>query len=172
MIALATGRRPSDRHRRESHPHSSALPARGKTSPPPRRRAGSKRGQKGSDAPGDKASIRHILACTELRCVRHGRRSTWVEEFLVQWGPEHCTFGEALEQYYMEFGIVSFTSLKNTVSTLSLLPFVAAKRASLPEELLSPSAPGLLSCFLADAPRRTGPVPVAPGRLQIPHPTE
>ena len=35
---------------------------------------------------------------------------------------------------------------------------------------LSPTAPVLLSCFLADNPRRTGPVPVAPGRLQLPYP--
>ena len=40
------------------------------------------------------------------------------------------------------------------------------------ESFLFPTAPELLSCILADTPRRTGPVPVAPRRLQIPNPRE
>ena len=60
---------------------------------------------RGSDAPGDKVSIIRILARSEPRRVRHGRYKTWVEEYLVQWGPEHCTLGEALEQYYLGFDI-------------------------------------------------------------------
>jgi hypothetical protein len=34
---------------------------------------------RGSDAPGDKATILRILARSEPRRVRHGRRKTWVE---------------------------------------------------------------------------------------------
>ena len=87
------------------------FPTRGKSGAP-RRRATYKRGRattikplRGSDAPGEKVSIQQVLAQSEPRRVRHGRRSTWEEEFLVQWGPGHCTFGEALEQYYLGFDI-------------------------------------------------------------------
>ena len=66
---------------------------------------------RGRDAPGDKAVIQHILARCELRRVRHGRRSAWVEEFLVKWGPETCTSGDALEQYNLGIDIVSIASL-------------------------------------------------------------
>ena len=110
------------------------FPSKGRAKPP-RRQTSSKRGRpttidpfRGSDAPGDKASIQQIKARTEPRRVRHGRCSTWVEEFLVQWGPEHCTFGEALEQYYLGFDIESITSLETTVSSQDLLLFVATKR--------------------------------------------
>jgi len=58
----------------------------------------------------------------------HDRRSTWVEEVLIQWDPENCTFGDALEQYNLGFDIVSIIGLKNVVSSQNLLPFVAAKR--------------------------------------------
>jgi hypothetical protein len=46
---------------------------------------------RGSDAPGEKASIIKVLARTDPRKVKHNRRFTYVEEFLVQWGPENCT---------------------------------------------------------------------------------
>ena len=72
---------------------------------------------RGSGAPGDKASIQRILARSEPIRVRHGRYKTWVEEYLVQWGPEYCTFGEALKLYYMGFDIESISSLEG--STLS-----------------------------------------------------
>jgi hypothetical protein len=48
-------------------------------------------------------------------------------EFLVQWGPENCTFGDALEQYNLGFNSVSINSLENTVSSQDLLPLVASK---------------------------------------------
>ncbi len=38
---------------------------------------------RGSDAPGDKASIQRILARSEPRRIRHGRHKMWVEEYLV-----------------------------------------------------------------------------------------
>jgi len=82
-----------------------------------RRRATTIEPLRGSDAPGDKAFIRQVLDRSKPRRVRHGRRSTWVEEFLVQWGPEHCTFGKALEPYYLGFDIESITSLKSTASS-------------------------------------------------------
>jgi hypothetical protein len=43
----------------------------------------------------------------------------------VQWGPEHCTFGEALEQYHLGFDIESITSLDDSTKSQDLLPFVA-----------------------------------------------
>ena len=99
------------------------FPTRGKSGAL-RRRATYRRGRattieplRGSDASGDKASIQQVLARSKPRRVRHGRRSTWVEEFLVQWGPEHCTFRETLEQYYLGFDIESITSLKSTASS-------------------------------------------------------
>ncbi len=110
------------------------FPTRGKSGAP-RRRVTYKRGRattietlRGSDAPGDKASTQQVLARSEPRRVRHGRRSTWVEEFLIQWGLEHCTFGEAFEQYYLGFDIESITSLESTVFSHDPLPFVTTKR--------------------------------------------
>ena len=76
---------------------------------------------RGSDAPGDKASIQRILARSEPRRFHHGRHKTWVEEYLVQWGPEHCTFGEALEQYYLGFDIESISSLDDSTLSQDLL---------------------------------------------------
>jgi hypothetical protein len=81
-----------------------------------------------SDAQWDKASIKQILAHSEPRRVSHNRRSTWIDEFLIQWGPEHCTFGEALEQYSLGFDILSITNLEDGVPTQDLLQFVTAKR--------------------------------------------
>jgi len=109
------------------------FPTRGKTGAP-RRRAITKRRRaiiieplRGSDAPGNKSTIQQMLARSKPRRVRHGRRSTWVEEFLVQWGPEYCTFRDALEQYYLGFDIVSMPSLESTVPSQDLPPFVATK---------------------------------------------
>jgi hypothetical protein len=66
------------------------FPAKGKAKTP-RGQTGAKRIRsttieplRGIDAPGDKASIQQILARSEPRRIRHNRRSTWVEEFLVQ----------------------------------------------------------------------------------------
>ncbi len=70
---------------------------------------------RGSDAPGGNASILSIMARAEPRRVEHNRRSTCVEEFLVQWGPEICTLDEAREQYTMGFDNVSITSLDDGV---------------------------------------------------------
>ena len=113
---------------------------------------------KGSDAPGDKASIQQILARNEPRRVRHNRRSTWVEEFLVQWGPEHCTFGEALEQYNLGFDIVSITSLEDTVPTQNLLPFVAAKRPTSVQRRDHRRPPLTTTCVVQFAPPPQGPL--------------
>ena len=39
----------------------------------------------GSDASGDTAAIHQILARSEPRCIKHGRRSTRMEKFLIRW---------------------------------------------------------------------------------------
>ncbi len=83
---------------------------------------------RGSDAPGGNASILSILARAEPRKVKHNRRFAYVEEFLVQWGPESRTLDEAQEQYTMGFNIVSITSLDDGVPTQDLQPFVSVKR--------------------------------------------
>ena len=75
---------------------------------------------KGSDAPGDKAAIHHILARSEPIRIIYGRRSTWVEEFLIRWEHEMCTFGDAREQYRLGFDIVSITSLEDNIPSLAL----------------------------------------------------
>jgi hypothetical protein len=87
-----------------------------------RRQAGAKRVRsttieplRGSDAPGDKAFVQEILARSEPSRVRHNRRSTWIKEFLVQWGPEYCAFGEALEQYNLGFDIMSISNQENGI---------------------------------------------------------
>ncbi len=90
----------------------------------PRRKKGSKRNPaskrkptptiaplRGSDARGGNASILNIVPRAEPRKVKYNRRFTYVEEFLVQWGPEICTLNEAQEQYTMGFNIVSIASL-------------------------------------------------------------
>jgi len=75
---------------------------------------------RGSDAPGDTAAIHHILARSEPRRIKHGRRSTWVEEFLVRREPKTCIFGDVLEQYRLGFNIMSITSMKENFTFSSL----------------------------------------------------
>ena len=62
--------------------------------------------------------------------IKYGRRSSWVEEFLVRWEPETCTFDKALEQYRLGFDIASITiaCLEDQVPSHTLQPFVTAKR--------------------------------------------
>jgi hypothetical protein len=67
---------------------------------------------RGSDARGDTAAIHHILARSEPIRIKHDRRHTCVEEFLVRWEPETCTFGEVLEKYRLGFNISSITSVE------------------------------------------------------------
>ena len=61
------------------------IPARKKTGASHRRVSDKRRRPttveplRGSDAPGDKASIQRILARSEPRRIRHGRHKTWVE---------------------------------------------------------------------------------------------
>jgi hypothetical protein len=75
------------------------------------------------DALGDIVVIHHILARSDPICIKHGRRYTWVEEFLVRCEPETCTFGEALKQYRLGFDITSISRRSH-----SLESFVATKR--------------------------------------------
>jgi hypothetical protein len=83
---------------------------------------------RGSDLPWDKAAIHHISARSEPMRIKHGRRCTWVDELLVRWKLEECTFGETLEQYRLGFDVVSITSRDARVPSNSLQPFLAAKR--------------------------------------------
>jgi len=78
---------------------------------------------RGSDAPGGNASIHRVLARSEPRRVRHNRRSTYVDEFMVQWGPEKYTLAEALEPYSMGLNIVSTASLDDKIPSTHLQPF-------------------------------------------------
>jgi hypothetical protein len=107
---------------------------------------------RGSNAPGDKATIQRILARSEPLRVHHGRRKTWVEEFLVQWGPEYCTFGDALEQYYLGFDIVSISSLENSTLSQDLLPFVATKRPTRAQRRSLRRSPLSTNCIVQVAP--------------------
>ncbi len=131
----------------------------------PREQAGAKRVRsttieplRGSYASGDEASIEQILARSEPRRIQHNRRSTWIEEFLVQWGPEHCTFGEALEQYNLGFDIESITSLEDAVSSQDLLPFVAAKRPTRTQRRDLRRQPLTTACVVQFAPSPQGPL--------------
>jgi len=140
------------------------FPARGKARTP-RRQAGAKRVRsttieplKGSDAPGDKAPIQQMLVCSEPRRVKHNRRSTWVEDFFVQWGPEHCIFGEALEQYNLGFDIMSISSQENGVPTQDLLKFVTARRPTRTQRQDNRRPPLNTPCVVQFAPSPQGPL--------------
>ena len=82
---------------------------------------------RGNGALGDKASMHHILAYCDPRCICYHRRSTWVEEFLVQWELETCTLGEALEQCRLGIDITSITNLDDLIPSQDLRHFVATK---------------------------------------------
>ena len=69
-----------------------------------------------------------VLARTEPRRIKHKKRYTHVEEFLVRWGPESCTLEEAQEQYKMGFDIEAITSLDEEIPTDHLQQFVSVKR--------------------------------------------
>ena len=117
---------------------------------------------RGSDAPGDKATIQRILARSKPRRVRHGRQKTWVEEYLVQWGPEHCTFGEALEQYYLGFDIESISSLDDSTPSQAILPFVATKRATKAQRRSLRRPPLSTICIVQFAQPPQGPLHIRP----------
>ena len=82
---------------------------------------------RGSDAPGNNAFIQRVLARCEPRKVKHNRRHTFVEEFLVQWGPEDCSLAETLEQQRLGFTITSILSLDDNVPTSALETTTRAK---------------------------------------------
>ncbi len=98
------------------------------------------------------------MARTEPRRVRHGRRSTWVEEFLVQWGPEHCIFREALEQYNLEFDIVSITNLDDKVPTQDLQTLVTDKLPTRAYRRAHRRPPLTTNCIMQIAPSPQGPL--------------
>ncbi len=112
----------------------------------------------GSDALGNKASIQRIVAQSGPRRVRHGRRKTWVEKFLVQWGPEYCTLGEAFDQYYLGFDIESISSLENPTLSKYLLPFVATKRSTRAQRYGLRRPPLSTKCVVQFVPSPQGPL--------------
>ena len=65
-------------------------------------------------------SIHHILARCESMRVCNNRRSTWVEEFVVQRGPETCTLEEELEQYRLGIDILSITNMDDKIPSQEL----------------------------------------------------
>ena len=83
---------------------------------------------RGSDANGENAGISLILARSTPRRIKHNKRSTYVEEFIVQWDPEDCTLHEDQQQQLQGFVITSITSLDNRVPTALLEPATATKR--------------------------------------------
>ena len=50
---------------------------------------------RGSDANEENAGITLVLARCTPRRINQANRSTYVEEFLVQWDPEECTLQDA-----------------------------------------------------------------------------
>jgi len=60
--------------------------------------------------------------------IKHNKRSTFVEELLVQWEPEECTLQEARQQQKQGFDITSITSLEAGAPTPLLEKPTAAKR--------------------------------------------
>ncbi len=84
--------------------------------------------RKSSDANGDNANINLRLGKCPLRVVKQGKRSTHVEEFLVQREPEKCTLQEAQHQQRQGFVIKSITNLNDGVHTPILLTPTALKR--------------------------------------------
>jgi len=109
--------------------------------PPPRRRKADKRKAdlkrkalitreplRGSDANGENAEISLILEKCTPRRIKHNRRSTYVEDFPVQWDPEDCTLQEAQTQQAQGFVIISITSLDAGVPTPLIQAATATKR--------------------------------------------
>ena len=109
-----------------------------------------------NDAPGGNASILRVLARAEPRRVKHNRRFTSVEEFLVQWGPENCTLEEAQEQYTLGFNIEAITSLDEEVPTEHLQPFVSVKRLTTQQRRRFPQPPPTTRCSVQFAPSAQG----------------
>jgi hypothetical protein len=93
--------------------------------------------------------------------IKHGRQSTWVDEFLVRWEPEACTFGEALEQYRLGFDIVLITSKYDQVPSNSLQPFVTAKRLDRAQRRALRRPPLATLCTVQFAPYPQGPLHIS-----------
>jgi hypothetical protein len=83
---------------------------------------------RGSDANGETTSISLALARCTTRRIKHNRRSTYVEEFLVKWDPVDCTLQEAQQQQLRGFVITSVISLDERVLTTLLETATATKR--------------------------------------------
>jgi hypothetical protein len=74
------------------------------------------------------ASISLVLARCTPRRIKHNKRSTYVEEFLVQWDPKDCTLQEAQQQQSQGFVTTLIPNLDATVPTPLLHTATATKR--------------------------------------------
>ena len=83
-----------------------------------------------NDAQRDEVAIHFMLVRFNPIRIRHGRRSTWVDKFLVRWEPETCIFGEALERYRLGRDITYIASLEDEAPSYILQPFISAKSPS------------------------------------------
>jgi len=107
---------------------------------------------RGSDAPGENASIIKVLSRAKPRRIKHNRRFTCVEEFLVHLGPKICTLDEAQEQYTMGFNIEAITSLNDGVPSEDLQPFVSMKRLTTQQRRKYKVPPPTTMCLVQFAP--------------------
>ena len=107
---------------------------------------------------GDKAAIHHILARAEPRRIKHGRRSTCVDEFLVCREPAKYTFCESLEQHRLGFDVVSITSRDDRASSSSLHLFAMAKRLDRAQRRAFRRPPLTTLCTVQFAPSPHGPL--------------
>jgi hypothetical protein len=92
-------------------------------------------------------------AASNTDAVRPGWRCSYSNG-----GPEHRTFGEALEQYKLGFDIISITSLEATVPIQDLLPFVAIKRPTRALRRAQRRPPLTTPCVVHFAPSPQGPL--------------
>ena len=102
-------------------------------------------------------AIHHIFARSKPKRIKHGRRCTWVEELLVRWEPETCTFGDALDQYRLGFDIWSIASLEENIPSHSLQHYVSAKRLDQAQRCVLRRPHLTTRCTIPFAPSPQGP---------------
>jgi hypothetical protein len=93
--------------------------------------------------------------CT-LRHIRHNRRSTYLEEFLVQWDLDDCTLQEVQIQQAQGFVITSIISLDAGVPTPLIQAATATKRPRCKPKTLERLPPDT-RCRVQFAPSTQGP---------------
>ncbi len=112
---------------------------------------------RGSNAPSATADMHDILARSEPSRIKHGRISIRVEEFLVRWGPQICTFGETLEQYRLGFNVSSIISMEENIPSHALAIFVSTKRLTRAQRRALQRPPLNTRCVVQYDPSSQGP---------------